>query len=104
MGMIAPKRLPSYPNVPTMEELGLPGFTDQAWYGLVAPAKTPAPVLLKLSEAMKKVLARADVRARLESAGAIPLGNSAAEYAAQMKQELEVMKKLIAARKINFED
>lgn len=104
MGMIAPKRLPSYPNVPTMEELGLSGFTDQAWYGLVAPAKTPAPVLLKLSEAMKKVLARADVRARLESAGAIPLGNSAAEYAAQMKQELEAMKKLIAARKINFED
>jgi tripartite-type tricarboxylate transporter receptor subunit TctC len=104
MGVIAPKRLPAYPNVPTMEELGLTGFTEQAWYGLVAPAKTPTPVLMKLAEAMKKVLARTDVRARLENAGATALGNSAPEYAAQLKQELETMKKLIVARKINFED
>jgi tripartite-type tricarboxylate transporter receptor subunit TctC len=104
MGVIAPKRLPAYPNVPTMEELGLTGFTEQAWYGLVAPAKTPASVLTKLGEAMKKVLARPDVRARLESAGAVALGSSATEYSAQMKQELETMKKLIATRKINFDD
>jgi tripartite-type tricarboxylate transporter receptor subunit TctC len=104
MGVIAPKRLTAYPNVPTMEELGLTGFTEQAWYGLVAPAKTPAPVLLKLAEAMKKVMARADVRTKLENAGAIPLGNSAVEYTTQMKLELEAMKKIIAARKINFED
>ncbi len=104
MGVISPKRLPAYPNLPTMEELGLKGFTEQAWYGIVAPAKLPAPQLLKLSEAMKKVMANPDVRARLESAGASPLGNSSAEYTMQMKQELEAMKRLIAARKINFDD
>lgn len=104
MGVIAPKRLPAYPNLPTMEELGLKGFTEQAWYGVVAPAKTPAPQLLKLGEAMKKVMANPDVRTRLEAAGASPLGNTSAEYTAQMKQELEAMKRLIASRKISFED
>ena len=53
---------------------------------------------------MKKVMANPDVRARLEAAGASPLGNTSAEYTAQMKQELEAMKRLITSRKISFED
>ena len=104
MGVIAPKRLPGYPEVPTFEELGLKGFTDQAWYGLAAPAKVPAPVLSKLADAMRQVMANPDVRARIEKAGANPVGNTPSEYAAQMHAEFDAMKKLIATRKISLEE
>lgn len=104
MGVIAPKRLPGYPDVPTFDELGLKGFTDQAWYGLAAPAKVPAPVLAKLADAMQQVMANPDVRVRIEKSGASPVGNTPAEYAAQMQAEFNAMKKLIAARKISLEE
>lgn len=104
MGVIAPKRLSAYPDVPTFEELGLKGFADQAWYGLIAPGKTPPAVLAKLGEAMQKVLARPDVRSRLEKAGANPVGNTPAQYAAQMKSEGEAMKRLITVRKITLDE
>jgi tripartite-type tricarboxylate transporter receptor subunit TctC len=104
MGVIAPKRLPGYPDVPTFEELGLKGFTDQAWYGIAAPAKVPAPVLAKLADAMRQVMANPDVRARIEKAGASPVGNAPAEYAAQMQAEFNAMKKLIAVRNISLEE
>ncbi|PLP96808.1 Bug family tripartite tricarboxylate transporter substrate binding protein [Cupriavidus pauculus] len=104
LGVIAPKRLSTYPNVMTMEEAGLKGFDDQAWYGLVAPAKTPPAVLARLSSAMKQVLSMPEVRARIEHAGAIPVGNTSAEYAAQIKSEMEKTRKLVKERNISFED
>ena len=104
MGVIAPKRVAEYPDVMTMEDAGMKGFTDQAWYGIVAPAKLPPAVLAKLSEAMKKVMAMPDVRARLEKAGASPLGNSSAEYAAQIRGEIDKMKALVKSRNISLEE
>ncbi|HSI56670.1 MAG TPA: tripartite tricarboxylate transporter substrate binding protein [Ideonella sp.] len=104
MGVISPRRVPEYPEVMTMEEAGLKGFTDQAWYGIVAPAKLPPAVLAKLSDAMKKVLAMPDVRARLEKAGAAPVGNTPAEYAAQIRGEIDRMKLLVKARNISLEE
>ena len=104
MGVIAPKRAAEYPDVMTMEEAGLKGFTDQAWYGIVAPAKVPPAVLAKLSEAMKKVMAMPDVRARLEKVGATPVGNSSPEYSAQIRSEIDKMKALVKARNISLEE
>lgn len=104
MGVIAPKRVAEYPDVMTMEEAGLKGFNDQAWYGVIAPAKLPPAVLAKLSDAMKKVMAMPEVRARLEKVGATPLGNSSAEYGAQIRSEIEKMKLLVKARNISLEE
>lgn len=104
LGVISPKRVPEYPTVMTMDEAGIKGFTDQAWYGIVAPAKTPPAVLAKLSESMKQVMAMPDVRARLEKAGATPLGNSSAEYSAQIQGEIGAMKKLVKERNITLEE
>lgn len=104
MGVISPKRVAEYPDVMTMEEAGLKGFTDQAWYGIVAPAKLPPAVLAKLSDAMKKVMAMPEVRARLEKVGATPLGNSSAEYGAQIRSEIDKMKVLVKARNISLEE
>ena len=63
MGIISPHRVPGY-DVMTMEEAGLKGFTDEAWYGLLAPGKTPPDIVAKLGEAMKKVTSNPEFRAK----------------------------------------
>ncbi len=104
LGVISSKRLPEYPNVMTMEEAGIKGFTDQAWYGLIAPAKMPPEVLNKLNSAMKEVMAMPDVKARLGKVGANPLGNTSSEYSAQIKAEIGRMKVLVNDRNISLDE
>ena len=104
IGVIAPQRLSEFPNVLTMEEVGMKGFTDQAWYGLVAPKGISPAVQAKLYEAMTKVLARPDVRKRLDESGAIPVGNTPAQYTTQIREEVERMKKLVAERNIKMSE
>lgn len=103
IGVISPQRIKGY-DVMTMEEAGLKGFTDEAWYGLLAPAKTPPDVVAKLGEAMKKVEADPNFRAQVEKVGARPVGNSPAEFKAQIGQEIERMKKLVKDRNIQLKD
>jgi tripartite-type tricarboxylate transporter receptor subunit TctC len=103
MGVIAPKRLAEYPDVPTMEEAGLKGFTDQAWYGLIGPAKLPAPVLAKLDAAIKEVMSEQKVKDNLVRSGAIPIGSSSSQYSAQIRDEVKKMKTLIVERNIKLD-
>ena len=102
IGIISPQRVPGY-DIMTMEEAGLKGFTDEAWYGLLAPGKTPPDVVAKLGEAMQKLIANPDFRAKLEKIGARPVGNSPAEFKAQILREVEETKKLVKERNIKFE-
>jgi tripartite-type tricarboxylate transporter receptor subunit TctC len=102
IGIISPQRVPGY-NIMTMEEAGLKGFTDEAWYGLIANGKTPPDIVAKLGDAMKKVIANPDFRAKLEKIGARPVGNSPAEFKAQIQREVEQTKKLVKERNIKFE-
>ena len=104
IGAISPQPIPGYPNVMTMEAGGLKGFTDEAWYGLLAPKGTPPDVVAKLTDAMKKALANPDLRARLEGVGARPVGNTAQEFAAQIRREQESMKKLVKERNIQLSE
>jgi tripartite-type tricarboxylate transporter receptor subunit TctC len=104
MGAISPQKIPGYPNIMTMEEAGMKGFTDEAWYGLLAPRGTPPDVVAKLTDAMKKSLANPELRARLEPVGARPVGNSSAEFAAQIRSEQERTKKLVKERGITLQD
>jgi tripartite-type tricarboxylate transporter receptor subunit TctC len=102
IGIISPQRVPGY-NIMTMEEAGLKGFTDEAWYGMIANGKTPPDIVAKLGEAMKKVIGNPDFRAKLEKIGARPVGNSPAEFKAQIQREVEQTKKLVKERNIKFE-
>jgi tripartite-type tricarboxylate transporter receptor subunit TctC len=70
LALAAPKRLEVMPDVPTMKEAGYP-VDASYWFGLVAPASTPAPVQAKLEKALAEVLAMPDVRKRLSEMGAI---------------------------------
>lgn len=103
IGVISPQRIAGY-DVMTMEEAGMKGFTDEAWYGMLAPAKTPPEVVAKLTEAMKKVMANAEFRAQIEKVGARPVGNSPAEFTAQVKREIDRMKNLVKDRQIKLDE
>jgi tripartite-type tricarboxylate transporter receptor subunit TctC len=64
------QRVPSFPEVPTAEEAGVPGYVVTTWYGLFAPAGTPAPIVSRLHAEVVKTMQTPDVRARLEGIGA----------------------------------
>jgi tripartite-type tricarboxylate transporter receptor subunit TctC len=104
IGAITPQKIPGYPALMTMEDAGMTGFTDEAWYGLLAPAKTPPDVVAKITDAMKKTMANPDLRAKLEQIGARPVGNSPAEFAAQVRSEIAKMKKIVTERNIKLQE
>ena len=75
------------PDVPTIAEAALPGFDASLYYGLVAPAGTPRPIVEKLNAAMQAALAEADVRERIIADGAEPLPGTPEDYAADIDRE-----------------
>jgi len=81
------KRIAAAPELPTVAESGLPGFDVVAWFGLFAPAGTPAAIVERLSAETRTALASADLRKRLVDLGAEPLGSSPAEFAAYVGAE-----------------
>jgi tripartite-type tricarboxylate transporter receptor subunit TctC len=81
------KRPAALPNVPTVAEQGLPGFDASSWYGLVAPAKTPEPVLAKLRDAVAKALKAPDMVARIHELGSEPGTVSGKDFGAFLAAE-----------------
>lgn len=84
------------PDVPTVAEAGLPGFDVTAWYGLVAPAGVPDPIVNKLSTEVAAILARPEVRDRLVAAGTEPQSMTPQEFTAFISDEQTKWRKLIA--------
>ena len=87
LGVASPKRIVAAPELPTIAEAGLPGFEVISWYGLVAPAGTPAPIVERLQVEIAKALASSDVREKISPLGAEPLGNSPVEFATMQRAE-----------------
>ena len=96
------KRLASLPSLATTAELGMPQVEADNWYGLVAPAATPAPILARLYSAAAEALRSADVKEKLAAQGAIAVGNSSEEFSAYVKGEIERWGKVIAATGIKI--
>lgn len=103
MAVAAPKRVEGLPNVPTFAELGLPRVNDPAWYGLVAPAKTPEAIINRLNAAAAKVLAMPDVIDRLKQSGSESAANTPAQHAAEIKHELEKAREVVKKQGIKLE-
>ncbi|MGO4304095.1 Bug family tripartite tricarboxylate transporter substrate binding protein [Cupriavidus sp. RAF12] len=98
------KRLPEFPDAPTMAESGFPGFEETApWVGLLAPAGTPREAVDKLHDAMVKALAKPAVKERLRSLGAIPVGDTPAQFAAYLKQDQQRWQRVIQSAGIKAE-
>ena len=97
-------RLTSAPGVPTIAEQGYPEFEFVSFYGLGAPAGTPAPVVQRLNEEINRVLQLPDVRAKIEGTGAEIAGGSADAFAAVLKDNMIKMKRIISEAGIKPEN
>lgn len=91
------KRIPAAPELPTVAESGYPGFNAVAWFGLLAPTGTSAAILAKLQQESARVIAMPDVRNKFVEYGGIVVGNSPAEFAAQIKAEIVAKGDLVRA-------
>ncbi len=87
LGVASRKRAPQLPDVPTIEEAGLPGFEAVSWYALLAPAATPKDVVARIQADVARVLQMPDIREKLAQQGGEPVGNTPAELAALLRNE-----------------
>jgi tripartite-type tricarboxylate transporter receptor subunit TctC len=89
-------RVPSFPDVPTAEEAGVPGYVVITWYGVFAPAGTPPPIVNRLHADMVKAMQTPEVRARLEAIGADgTLSRSPEEFAALVRADAARYAKIV---------
>jgi tripartite-type tricarboxylate transporter receptor subunit TctC len=89
------QRSPAVPDLPTVAESGVRGYSSGAWFGLLAPAATPKDVVAKLSAETARILQLPDVKPRLTELGAEPIGNTPAQFSAHIKAEIAKWAKVI---------
>jgi tripartite-type tricarboxylate transporter receptor subunit TctC len=97
LAVMSPERSPAFPDVPTTKELGLPNLEVETWYGVFAPAGTPAPVVAKLNAELNALLRQADVRELLGKQGMVPAGGPPERFGNLLKLELARWSRVVAA-------
>jgi tripartite-type tricarboxylate transporter receptor subunit TctC len=102
LAVSGPRRIEALPSVPTFAELGMKDLNWMAFFGLIAPAKTPPAIVIRLNEALKRVVADKGVRERLAAQQAVAVGNSPGEFAAEIAREIERMRRAVTAAKIEL--
>jgi tripartite-type tricarboxylate transporter receptor subunit TctC len=98
------ERLAQLPEVPTFGELALFANNDPTWFGLVAPARTPAAQVQRLNAAVRKVLAMPDVAGRIEQAGLFPGDSTPAELAQLITKTVEKMRRTASFARISLDN
>jgi tripartite-type tricarboxylate transporter receptor subunit TctC len=88
IGVTTEKRLPQFPDVPTVSESGLPGFFFNSWFAILAPAGTPKDITARLNAEVLKALGDPEVRRKLEDLGFAVRGSSAEELRAMTREQL----------------
>lgn len=101
LGIADPARLPTLPNIPTLAEAGLPGFTFSAWGALLAPAGTPAAIIDKLNKAANAALAEPEVQKQLTELGYEVVGGTAAALKTVIEQDYQAKGDLLHAANIH---
>ena len=100
MVVAAPQRLASLPNVPTFKEVGLEAVNRMAFYGIYGPKGLSPEVVEKINAAIRKVVDEPAVRRRIEDSGSVVVANSPEQFAAQIRTELEVYKRVVNQQKL----
>jgi tripartite-type tricarboxylate transporter receptor subunit TctC len=103
LGIASPKRSPTLPDVPPIAESGVPGYESGSWMGLLAPAKTPQKMIAQLNAVTVKVVHSPDTHGRLESLGAVPVGDSPKEFAARIRREHDQNGKVVKVAGVRIE-
>jgi tripartite-type tricarboxylate transporter receptor subunit TctC len=99
----APQRLTQLPNVPTFKEVGLEPVNRMAYYGILGPKNLPKEVVDKVSSGVRKALEDPAVRKRIEDTGSLIVANTPDQFAAQIKAEFEVYKKVVDAQGLKLD-
>jgi tripartite-type tricarboxylate transporter receptor subunit TctC len=102
LAVASKKRFPGLPEVPALAET-LPGFESLAWFGIVAPPRTPAPIVDKVAEGVREAIKLPDVQKRLADLSAEPMGLTPAETAAFMREEVERWAAVIRTAHVRLE-
>jgi tripartite-type tricarboxylate transporter receptor subunit TctC len=103
IAMTGAQRSPAIPDIPTVAESGVKGYETGSWYGVVVPAGTPKYAVDRLSREIAAIIKSPAVNNRLVSEAVIPVGSTAAEFAAYIKSELARWAQVIQAAKIKLE-
>jgi tripartite-type tricarboxylate transporter receptor subunit TctC len=96
-------RSPAMPDLPTMQEAGVPGYEVAGWYGVLAPAHTPPEIVAKLNREIVRIVHLPDVTEKMAADGSEPVGSSPGEFAAHIKSEVEKWRDLIHKTGIHTE-
>ncbi len=96
LAITSEKRWPILPEVPSVAESGYPGYQHMTWIGLLAPTGTPRAVIVRVNKEVANALTQADVRQRILTIGAEPVGKSPEHFAAMLKADYEATQKLVA--------
>lgn len=99
----SPQRLPMLPDVPTVSEAGLTGYDSTGWFGVVAPAGTPAPVIARLNAEITAALNDEQIKTNMRNLGVEPAPGTAAEFEAYIKAETVKWGKVIKTAGIKIE-
>jgi tripartite-type tricarboxylate transporter receptor subunit TctC len=97
------KRSAALPDVPTLDESGLKGFNLGTWFGVLAPAATPAPIVDRVSKEIARIVNQPDFKKKMEEIGAETIGNTPAQMARQIKDDTERFAKLVKDAKVTIE-
>lgn len=100
LGQTGPKRSEALPNIPTVSEAGLTGYSAVGWFGLFAPANTPKPVVQKINQTVMFVLGQEKIRKAMLERGSDPASGSADEFAAFLRLDQAKWAKLIKENKV----
>ncbi len=103
LGVTAAKRSPLLPNVPTIAESGLPGYSVDGWFALFAPAKVPSEVVARLHDETAKLLAKPEVQEQIRRQGAEPSQSTQEEFARFVQAEHDKWAKVIQDANIRME-
>ncbi len=103
LAVTTPKRAPLMPELPTMAEAGYPGFEVTSWFGLLAPAGTPAAIVTRINAETTKALALPDVGAALKKLGFDAVGGTPDQFATHIKSEVDRFTKLVKATGITVD-
>jgi tripartite-type tricarboxylate transporter receptor subunit TctC len=94
------KRFVAIPEVPTFGEAGLPGYQSTNWFGLMAPSKTPRPIIARLNGEVDKILASPDLKTRFLTSGLETRGGSPEHFAKFIQEEIERYAKVVKMAKV----
>lgn len=97
------KRSPAAPDVPTMQEAGVAGYEVSGWYGMLAPGKTPRPVVARLNKEVTGILQMPEIKARLSGDGSEPVGSTSEAFAAHIQSEIAKWAKVVKEAGIRAE-